>query len=170
MQTFLLALAFTSLQLGQLSTPPVPGFDWPRVQVLPIGTTIQVATKTGHSNCKLKSVDADAFTCTQGKDVVFQRADIVIVKVHRRGRSTLIGMAIGAGAGFGYASGACPAGKGCIVSRPAGAAIFAIPGAGVSAIIGFFINSATSTVYKAPLRNGHQISLLPASHQKSEEL
>lgn len=152
MHNFLLAITFASLQAVQLVAPPVPDSGWRHVQALPIGTSISVATKSGHSKCKLKSVDGDILTCSRGKDVVFQRADITTVKVSRRGRSALIGMAIGAGvgAGIGVAGGGCPAGKDCIVSRPAGAVIFAIPGAGLGAVIGFFTIPAKSTVYMAP--------------------
>jgi hypothetical protein len=152
MQTFLLAIAFASLQTAQLAAPPAPASGWQRVQVLPIGTSINVAAKTGHGNCKLKNVDADTLTCTHGKDIVFQRTDIVTVKVPRRGRSTLIGMAIGggAGAGTGYAIGGCQAGKDCFVPRSAGAVILGLAGAGVGAVTGFFTNPAKSTIYTAP--------------------
>jgi hypothetical protein len=47
MQTFLLAIAVASLQVAQLAAPPVSGSDWQRVQVLPLGTSIHMATKTG---------------------------------------------------------------------------------------------------------------------------
>jgi hypothetical protein len=143
-----LAASSAPAQQPAAPAPPPAGSNWQRVQALPVGQSIDVTAKASHANCKLKSVDADTLTCTQRKDIVFQRADILSVKVPRRGRSALIGTAIGAGAGavFGFASGR----NGSFVPRGLGAAIFGVVGAPIGAAIGALTDFNHSTVYKAP--------------------
>jgi hypothetical protein len=145
----------------QPSTPagPPAGSNWQRVQALPIGASIQVQARKSHSNCKLKSVDADTLTCTHGKDLMFQRTDILAIKIPRRGRSTLIAAGIGAGAGaiVGAATTGCSTAAknsflGCFLTptRPQGAAIGAVLFGVIGAPIGALTDFAKSTVYKAP--------------------
>jgi hypothetical protein len=133
-------------------TPPTASAGWQSVQAIRAGTSINVKAKTSHAGCKLKSVDADSLTCTHGKDLVFQRTDIVNIKVPHRVRSTLVGLGIGAGTGaaVGSALGGCPAGKDCFVSRPEGAAIIGVPAALIGALTGVLTDFTRSTVYKAP--------------------
>lgn len=134
---------------AQQPTQPAPaaGANWQHVQALPVGASIQVEAGKSHANCKLKSVDADTLTCTQKKDIVFERAEIKSIKIPRREHSALIGMAIGAGAGaiVGAASGR----NGSFVPRGLGAIILGVPGAPIGAAIGGLTDFAKSTVYKA---------------------
>src|ERR1035437_10799464 len=140
--TIVLTLTTLSMSAQQIvpspASQPHAGSNWQHVQALPVGASIQVKASKSHASCKLKSVDADSLTCTSNKDLVFQRNDIVTIKVPRRGRSALIGTAIGAGGGavFGFAASGCKAGTGCIIPRPLGALIFAVPGAVIGAVTG----------------------------------
>ena len=162
-------LAVLSAPAQQPAQPPA-GSNWQHVQALPIGTSIQVQARKSHANCNLKSVDADTLTCTHRKDIVFQRADILAIKIPRRGRSTLIAAGIGAGAGaiVGAATTGCSTAAknsflGCFLTptRPQGAAIGAVLFGVIGAPIGALTDFAKSTIYKAPQRTtkgGHEIS------------
>jgi hypothetical protein len=153
-------LAFTTLsgtaqQPAQAPAPPPPaGSNWQHVQALPIGASIYVKAKSSQTNCKLKSVDADTLTCTRGKDLVFQRADIVTIKIPHRGRSTLIGLAIGGGAGaaigFGAGTNNSNGFFGPNFMRGAVTAVFGVGGGLIGAITGGLTDFSKSTVYKAP--------------------
>jgi hypothetical protein len=131
--------------------PSSPSFGWQRVQALRAGTSINVKARTSHAGCKLKSVDADTLTCTQGKDLVFQRADILQIKVAHRGRSAVVGLAAGAGAGAiaGVAS-SSPCSGICIVGRGTEVLVFAVGLGVIGAITGLATDFTHSTVYKAP--------------------
>jgi hypothetical protein len=142
--------------VGQQSSQPASaGSNWARVQVLPAGKTINVKTKDRHMVCKLVSVDADMLRCSDhAKDVTFQRAEIVSVKIPRRGRSTLIGFGIGAGTGavIGFA-GATNSGNGFFGAnfmRGAVTAVFGVVGGVIGAPVGYATDFSRSTVYKAP--------------------
>ena len=150
MQNMLLCLVLAPALGASAQQPTQPaaaaGSNWQHVQALPIGASINVEAKTRSTNCYLKHVDT--LTCTHGKDVVFQRVDILTVKIPRRGRSALIGMAIGAGAGA--VLGAATGRNGSFVPRGLGAVILAVPGAPIGAAVGALTDFARSTVYKAP--------------------
>jgi hypothetical protein len=161
MRTFLVtlmlapALAVPAQQSAQPSTPAPPpvGSNWQRVQALAVGQSINVSTRASHAGCKLKSVDADTLTCTHGKDLVFQRTDIVSIKVPHRGRSSLVGLAIGAGVGA--IVGRAAAGGGscnnfCIISPGDVAAGGAIGFGAIGTIVGTLTDFTRSTIYKAP--------------------
>lgn len=136
--------------------PPPAGSNWQHVQALPVGQSINVTAQKGHAGCKLKSVDADTLTCTRGKDLIFQRTDILNIKVPHRGRSTLIGLAVGGG--IGAVVGAATGSTGCsgqafcinILSRADLAAIGGISFGAVGALVGGLTDFTRSTVYKAP--------------------
>jgi uncharacterized protein YcfJ len=158
----LLSLALVSAiqASAQQSALPAPtaGSDWRQVEALPAGASINVKARTRHANCKLKSVNADTLTCNQPKEVVFQRTEILTIKIPRRGRSSLIATGIGAGAGaiVGAAITGCSAAQkdsyfGCFITptRPQGAAIGAVLFGVIGAPIGYFSDFAKSTVYKA---------------------
>lgn len=161
MRSLLLVLALmptlsTSAQQPAPTSPPA-GSNWQHVQVLPVGQSINVSARTSHASCKLKSVDADTLTCTHGKDLVFQRTDIVNIKFPHRGRSTLVGLAIGGGTGA--IIGAAAGSPGCssaqtfclnIISRGDLAAIGAVGFGAVGALVGVLTDFSRSTVYKAP--------------------
>ena len=152
------ALSAPAQQPAQQPSQPPAGSNWQHVQALPAGTSINVTARTSHLACKLKSVDAETLICTHGKDIVFQRSDILSIKIPRRGRSALIGLGIGAGAGVivGAATGCSSAQKnsawGCFLTptRTQGAAIFGVLFGGIGAAIGAGTDFAKSTVYKAP--------------------
>src|ERR1035441_6649794 len=96
-RTSLLSLVLVSAlsaHAAQQPAQPLAGSNWQHVQVLPAGTSINVKARSSHASCKLKSVDADSLTCTDKKDIVFQRTDVVSIKISRRGRSTLVGLGI----------------------------------------------------------------------------
>jgi hypothetical protein len=166
MRVFLLTLALVpalsspAQQPAQQPASPPAGSNWQHVQALPVGASINVKARKSHPGCKLKSVDADSLTCTHGKDLVFQRTDILSVKIPRRGRSTLIaaGIGIGVGAIAGAASGSsCTSAQknsflGCfsIVSRGDLALAGGAVGGVIGSPIGYFTDFAKSTVYTAP--------------------
>jgi hypothetical protein len=154
MRTLVLSIALVTAlaaaaQQPVVQTPPT-GTAWQRVQALPPGASINVTAKASHTGCTLKSVDADSLTCTHGKDIVFQRADILTITIPHRGRSALILGGIGAGIGVGAVAGASDAigfggaAKGSVYAGGAGL------GAVLFGAIGFFTDFSHSTVYKAP--------------------
>jgi hypothetical protein len=152
-------LAFTTLsasaqQPAQQPVPPPPaGSNWQHVQALPVGTSLYVNAKPRHTACKLKSDDADTLTCTSsGKDVVFQRTEIVTIKISRRGRSALIAAAPGAalaiGGGIGFATCNEKELLGCL--GPGAAVGTGSVIALIGALTGGLTDFTRSTVYKAP--------------------
>jgi hypothetical protein len=145
-----LALAARGQQPVMATVPE--GSNWQHVQALPMGQSINVKAKRRSANCELKSVDAETLTCRQKKDVVFQREEILTIKIPRPGRSTLVGTAIGAGggaiAGF-AATGPCNQGF-CFIGRGAVAAVFGVGGGAIGAFTGYATDFTRSTVYKAP--------------------
>jgi len=163
----LLALATLSASAQQTAQQPVPpppaGSNWQHVQMLPKGTSIYVYSRTSHQRCDLAAIDADTLTCVHGKDIVFQRTGIASIKLAHRGRSSLVGLAIGAGAGIGIGYGIAAShadttvcGLGCVtvsdkpISKPIYSAMGALLGATVGTLTGYFTDFTRSTVYKAP--------------------
>jgi hypothetical protein len=144
-------LAFTTLsasgqQPAQQPVPPPPaGSNWQHVQTLPNGQSIIVNARTSHASCTLKSVDAGTLTCTHGKDIIFQRTDIVTIKIPRRGRSAAVGLGIGAGAGAGIGAASCHDSWSLVC-----AVGFGIYSAGAGLLVGVLTDFDKSTVYKAP--------------------
>jgi len=152
--SFLLAPVFCAT--AQQPAPPAPpaGSNWQHVQALPVGTSINVKARKSRLNCKLKSVDDDSLTCAQAKDIVFQRTDILTIKIPHRGRSALVGTAIGGGTGaiIGFAAGTNNNSGffGPNFLRGAITAVFGIGGGAIGAVIGGTTDFTRSTVYKAP--------------------
>ncbi|MGA2437598.1 MAG: hypothetical protein ABSF57_03680 [Acidobacteriaceae bacterium] len=155
----LTTLSASAQQTAQQPAQPPAGSNWQHVQALPVGASINVKARTSHASCTLKSVSADSLTCTHGKDIVIQRSDILTIQISRRGRSTLIAMGIGAGAGaiVGAATSGCSATEknsflGCFLTptRPQGAAIGAVLFGVIGAPIGALTDFAKSTIYQAP--------------------
>jgi hypothetical protein len=152
--TILLVPAIGATAQQPAAAAPPEGSNWQHVQALPAGQSINVKARASSANCKLKSVDADTLTCTQNKDLIFQRADILTIKIPHRGRSALIGAAIGGGvgAGIGFAAGTNNNGgwfgpnflRGAVTGI--GAVFGGIVGGGTGAVTDF----GRSTVYKAP--------------------
>jgi hypothetical protein len=151
--TLATAISAAAQQSAVQPAQPRANSAWERVQTLPAGLSINVKSRTTHASCKLKTVDADSLTCTHGKDIVFQRTDILNIKAPHRGRSTLVGLVIGGGAGAGVGAG-ITAGSSCkqlcIVSNGDVVAITALAGGIVGAITGAATDFTRSAVYKAP--------------------
>ena len=152
--SLVLASALSAIAAQQPAQPPA-GSNWQHVQALPAGTSLNVKSRTSHLACKLKSVDADTLTCTHGKDLVFQRADILTIKIPHRGRSALIGAAVGGGTlaviGFASATNNTPNSFfGPNFLRGPVTAVFGLGGGLIGAITGGLTDFTRSTVYKAP--------------------
>jgi uncharacterized lipoprotein YajG len=84
MHRLMLVIAFlAALSAPAQTTAPAPptGSSWQDVQALPVGASIQVKARHSHANCNLKAVDSNTLTCTHGKDVKFQRTDILTIKI-----------------------------------------------------------------------------------------
>jgi hypothetical protein len=146
----LLVLTTVSATAQQAAQAP-PGSSWQKVQALPAGTAIKVKTRTGNTACTLKGVDAGSLTCNHGKDIVIQQADILTIRVAHRGRSALVGLAIGGGGGAIVGAASIPSCSGiCIISRSTGAVVVGVAGALIGAIVGVTTDFTHTTVYKSP--------------------
>jgi len=148
----LTTISATAQQAAQapVAAPPASP-SWQKVQALAAGTSIKVKTRTGNTACILKSVDAGALTCNHGKDIVIQQTDILTIRVAHRGRSALVGLAIGGGGGAIIGAASIPSCSGiCIISRSTGAVVVGVAGALIGAIVGVTTDFAHTTVYKAP--------------------
>jgi len=126
------------------------------VQALPPGTSLHINGKP-HTTCVFASADADSITCTKsGKTptVTYPRAGISSIKLTHRGRSTLVGLGIGAGAGaiVGFATGSSPNDGffGPNFLRGAVTAAGALIGGAIGTPVGYFTDfTAGSPIYKA---------------------
>jgi hypothetical protein len=128
---------------------------WEAVKALPPHTHVQVRTDALKSDCHLVSVTEDKLTCAEAS---FARSEIKSIKRIDKTKSTLGGLALGAGVGAGIGVGigsAINAGdKGSLVhvSEPkasgAGAAVGAVIGAGIGALVGHATNLFAATIYK----------------------
>ena len=75
---------------------------WDRVRHLHAGTHVHVAGDKQSKTCTLDLVDEATLRCSKGSSQYsFLRAEVKSVKLTRYGRSTLVGMVIGLGAGAG---------------------------------------------------------------------
>ncbi|MDP9051662.1 MAG: hypothetical protein M3O31_13230 [Acidobacteriota bacterium] len=132
---------------------PAEGSNWQHVQALPVGQSIFVKAKSRNSGCRLAVVDADTLTCTQKKDIVFQRTEILSIKVPRRGRSALIGTGVGAAglaiAGFAATTNSNSGWFGPNFLRGPVTAVGAMAGGAIGAGIGAATDFSRSTIYKA---------------------
>ena len=145
------AVSLSAQQVAQ----PLSGSNWQHVQALPVGASVQVKARKSHTNCYVKSVDADSLTCTHGKDIVFERSEIRSIKIPHRGRSIGVGAAIGAGVGFGIGAGAAAATDNGGWFSGGGwdalsGAVAGVLGAAIGTVTGGLTDFTHSTVYKAP--------------------
>jgi hypothetical protein len=151
----LLAFAFpASAQQTTQQTAPPEGSNWQRVVALPINSYIHVSARTRHMPCTLKAIDADTLSCERDtgvgvKQVVFQRSEITAVKIARRGRSALIGAAIGGGAGA-LGGGIYGINNHYFAVRGAFAMIYGFAGLFAGAPTGYLTDFTASTIYRAP--------------------
>ena len=154
MALLLPALSAPTQQPAQQPVQPPAGSNWQHVQALPVGTSIHVNAKTRHMLCNLASVDPDALTCDHGKNAVFQRTEITSIKLGHRGRSTLVGLAIGGGVGavigFGASTNNNNGFFGPNFMRGAVTAVFGVGGGIIGGLTGGTTDFTHSTVYKAP--------------------
>jgi len=142
-------LSASAQQSAEPKTPSTES-DWQNIEVPPVGTSIYVNAKSRDLNCTLKSVDSDALTCTQAQDVVVKRAEIQTVKMAHRGRSAVLGMAIGGAVGVVAAEAAWNSHWSWNgVNRGSVAAYVGVPFAGIGALVGYFTDFTRSTIYRA---------------------
>ena len=135
------------------AAPPPPPADWSAVQALSPGRKIVVRTKDGDRlTGRFDSATDLLLNFTDGRrKVSLTRESIRVVQLDRgnsRGKGTLFGAAIGAGAGF--AVGGWVYSQGDFVGSviPVGALIGAGIGAGIGAATGK--GNKNETVYEAP--------------------
>jgi hypothetical protein len=146
---FLLGCTLCTASRAQTQTPDA-GPSWQRLQGLPSGLGISVKARGGSGNCAFKSASEAELVCASSNGTLrtFQRADIKRVRLRHRGRSTLVGLAIGATAGA--VAGAATCKKGDIVGPGACAVVLGVPGALIGALVGASTDFTHSTVYRAP--------------------
>ena len=128
---------------------------WAAVQGLSPHTRVQVRTDKHKSDCHVAAVTEDKLTCDEAS---FSRAEIKSIRRVDKSKSTLGGLAlgagIGAGAGVGIGSAINAGDKGSLAhvsgakSAGVGAAVGCILGAGIGAIVGHSANMFTATIYK----------------------
>ena len=128
-------------------------YGWERVQALPSGTSVNVHAKGHHGGCRIKAVDADSITCVGGdgaRTEVIQKSEVKKISISHRGRSTLIGLGIGAGVGgiLGAVSTGGNRNDWFYISRPEGALALGLPAAGIGALIGLGTDFSHTTIYR----------------------
>lgn len=142
-----------SAQPTAAATTP-EGSNWLDVQAMPTGQSISVKTRDMSANCKIRSVNADALTCTQKKDIVFQRANVLQIRIPRRGRAALIGAGVGALGlgltGFVSSTNNNQGWFGPNFLRGPVTTVFTVAGGLIGAGVGAGTDFSRSTVYKAP--------------------
>jgi hypothetical protein len=159
MRKFISAAMLLSLVLPaaaqQSAAPAAPLPDspgWSRVESLYPGANLHISLVGRSSGCRFKIADDNSLTCAAANEV-FQRSDIKKIIIPRRGRSALIGLAIGAGLGLivGAADGDKCSNKDIICfSRGDLAAVGAVVFAPIGALVGALTDFAHTTVYRRP--------------------
>ena len=138
----------------EIANALLTGFSLEEIAQLRKVSIAKVKARTGQEVCKLKGADADTLTCTHGRDFTFQRSYIVSIKISRRGRSALIGAAIGGSVGTGIGFAAGTTGKDTFFGpnflRGAMTAIGADFGGVVGGATGALTDFSHSTMYNAP--------------------
>jgi len=126
------------------TTRPPEGSDWHKVEVLPVGTPIYITVQKHTTRCVLMSVGVDSVTCNNGKDSVFQRAEIKTIKVSHHTRSTLVGLGLGwvAADVMGVVALDKMSGSGAAAVATAGVAVLI-----AAPIIGYKTDFTRSTIY-----------------------
>jgi hypothetical protein len=151
------ALALCSISLSaqqSASSQPQHAKGWDEVRLLRAGTGLDIKLRHGGQKCAFEAADDSTLTCKHGADLIVQKADILRIKVHHRGRSTLGGLAIGAGTGaiIGFAS-SSPCNDNsfsvCVLGRGAVAGILGIAGGATGALTGYFTDFTRSVIYSA---------------------
>lgn len=143
---------FALTALPALAATPT---GWEAVQALAPHTHVQVRTDKLKSDCHVTAVTEDKLTCAEAS---FERSEIKSIKRIDKTKSTLGGLALGAGigagagAGIGSAINAGDSGSWFHVSSGkatgVGAAVGTVIGAGVGALVGHATNLFAATIYK----------------------
>jgi hypothetical protein len=151
------ALITLTLILSHASPAQAPD-AWAHVQQLAPGTPLKVGADKGGGACTLQSVSADSLVCAHGASTrSIPRTAIKTVKLARRGRSALLGLALGAGIGAGAGVGVGSAING--TDAPSYLHVSGAKAAGVGAAIGAIVGAATGGIvgYSADLFAGPAI-------------
>jgi hypothetical protein len=138
-------------------TPP-EGANWKHVQALPPNTRIDIKAQGRHESCSLVGVDDESLQCTRkpGSSSVdtFLKGEIKSIKLPKRGRSALIGAAVGGTAlgvaGFVSTTSSSDGFFGPNFLRGPTTAVGALGGALIGGSIGALTDFSKSTVYKVP--------------------
>ena len=110
---------------------------------------MHIKTGKGAFWCSFQSADAESVTCRHGKQTETRtRADVLRISVSHRGRSILVGAAIGAGGGA--IAGAAVGRNGQIIGRGGLAAILGIPLGVLGGVVGAATDFTHQVVYRAP--------------------
>ena len=130
------------------TSAPAPT-GWARVQALSPGEHVHITTGQGTLWCSFESADAQSIRCRHGKQTETRtQAEVRRISVSHRGRSMLIGAAIGAGGGA--VAGAAVARNGQIIGRGGLAAILGIPLGSLGGAVGAATDFTHQVVYRAP--------------------
>jgi hypothetical protein len=150
-----LSLISLSLLAFSLSVSAQTATGWPAVQALPRNTRVHVKADHHSSNCHITAVTENQLTCAEG---VFSRSEIKRIQLIDKKKSTLAGLALGAGIGAGVGAGtgaAINAGdKGSLAhtsdskATGTGAAVGVIIGSAVGTLVGYGANLFATTLYK----------------------
>jgi len=145
----LLVLGLATFAIRSFAQSPSPAQGWDRVMALPSGTAVHIHGTDHSTHCRLQTADADSLTCigSGAKTEVFKKSEIKSIKLPHRGRSALVGAAIGGGTGAAIGAGIGQNGQ--IVGRGGLAAIFGIPLAILGALVGVATDFTVATIYKA---------------------
>jgi len=151
----LVSSAFAVIVLAALPANAATPTGWETVQALAPHTRVQVRTDNLKSDCHVMAVTEEKLTCSEAS---FARAEIKSIKRIEKTKSTLGGLALGAGIGAGAGAGigsAVNAGdSGFFVhvspekATGVGAAVGTVIGAGIGALVGHATNLFTATIYK----------------------
>lgn len=151
----LVSLGFAFLALAALPTHAATPAGWEAVQALAPHTHVQVRTDKLKSDCHVTTVTDDKLTCAEAS---FSRSEIKSIRRIDKTKSTLGGLALGAGigagagAGIGSAINAGDSGSFAHVSAGkatgVGAAVGTVIGVGIGALVGHATNLFAATIYK----------------------
>ena len=158
MKLTVVSLWMTAFALSAMAGQPLPAGDWSSVSGLAPGSEMRIFLSDGRTlRGSLEAATSDSLTINVSKgQEVHQRQDIRRVQLKRqgrRGRNTLVGLAIGAGAGaaVGAVEDATSPNNAFVLVPHSGVMLFASAGAIIGTVVGLvFPTSAWPDVYRAP--------------------
>jgi len=140
---FVITSLLASSTLTYAQSSPAPQGSWAAVQAIKPNSEVMVVLKNGTgSEGKLRSVSNTAIVIVDGKaSTEIQRENILAISTSRKSvkKSTLIGAAVGAGAGGALGTVICGSGGLVCTSRSQGAANGALIFASLGALVGFLV-------------------------------